>query len=97
MTSFMNRNGIIHLFSPPYHQASNGIEKRAVETFKKALGRTIGESCLEEIIKNFLLTYRITPHTSTGKAPCELLMGRKIRSKLDLPFSFRSDVEEDYK
>ena len=78
MASFTNRNGIIHLFSPPYHPSSNGIAERAVLT-KKAVGRIIGASCLEEIIKKCLSTYKITPHTSAGKAPCELLMGRKIR------------------
>jgi len=28
--------------------------------------------------------YRITPHTSTGVAPPELLMGRRLRSRFDL-------------
>ena len=94
MAVFMNKNGIIHLFSPPYHPASNGIAERAVQTFKKTIGRTVGEGCLVEIINRFLLTYRITPHTSTGKAPCELLMGRKIRSKLNLLFPYEPIVNE---
>ncbi|GAA53754.1 RNA-binding protein 1, partial [Clonorchis sinensis] len=28
--------------------------------------------------------YRITPHTTTGQAPCELLVGRRLRTRLDL-------------
>ena len=59
---------------------------KSVQTFKKAVGRTIGESSLDEIIILFLSTYIITPHTFTGNAPCELLMGRKLQSKLDLLF-----------
>ena len=35
-------------------------------------------------VSRFLFTYRITPHTSTGKSPAELLMNCKLRSNLDL-------------
>ena len=31
-----------------------------------------------------LFQYRITPHTTTGIAPAELLMRRKLRSRLDM-------------
>ena len=37
MSQYMNNNGIRHLFSPPYHSASNGIAEKAVNTFKKEL------------------------------------------------------------
>ena len=33
-------------------------------------------------VDNFLLQYRTTPHSTTGVAPSELLMGRKLRDKL---------------
>lgn len=33
----------------------------------------------------FLFQYRITPHTTTGASPVELLMGPRLRSHLDLP------------
>ena len=95
MSQYMKNNGIRHLFSPPYHPASNGIAERAVQTFKKAMGRTEGEGSIHEKIQRFLLNYRITPHTLTGKAPCELLMGRRIRSKLD--FLLPMDKEGEYK
>ena len=35
-------------------------------------------------LHNFLITYRITPHTTTGKPPSELLMKRHLRTNLDL-------------
>ena len=35
-------------------------------------------------LTNFLARYRITPHCTTGIAPCELLMKRHLRTKLDL-------------
>ncbi|GAA51774.1 hypothetical protein CLF_106779 [Clonorchis sinensis] len=39
---------------------------------------------LQTRLDKFLLQYRITPHTTTGQAPCELLMGRRLRTRLDL-------------
>ena len=33
---------------------------------------------------NFLLTYRTTPHSTTNTPPCELFLGRSLRTRLDL-------------
>jgi len=38
---------------------------------------------LETKISRFLLTYRTTPHTTTGTTPAELLMKRRLRTNLD--------------
>ena len=35
-------------------------------------------------LHSFLLRYRITPHTTTGRSPAELLNGRKLKTRLDL-------------
>ena len=35
-------------------------------------------------IARFLFQYRITPHTTTGLSPGEMLLGRNIRSRVDL-------------
>jgi len=40
-------------------------------------------------LQRFLFTYRVTPHATTGQAPCELLQGKKLRTLLDL---IRPDV-----
>ena len=48
------------------------------------------EGSLDDKMSRFLFKYRITPHTSTGISPAELLQGRKLRSRLDL---VRPDVE----
>ncbi|XP_072023179.1 uncharacterized protein [Amphiura filiformis] len=42
------------------------------------------KSSLETKIARFLMKYRVTPHTTTGQSPSELLMKRTIRSRLDL-------------
>ncbi len=36
-----------------------------------------------QLVTNFLFTYRITPHATTGVSPSELLQGRKLKSLLD--------------
>ena len=77
------RNGIRHVKTAPYHPASNGLAERAVQTFKQALKKSSG-SDLQTQLARFLFQYRITPHTTTGVAPAELLMGRRPRSHLDL-------------
>ena len=35
-------------------------------------------------LMNFLFQYRITPSSVTGKPPCELFLGRQLRSRLDM-------------
>ena len=80
---FTKLNGIKHTFSAPYHPSSNGLAERAVQTFKQSL-RQMQDGNLTDKIAKFLFKYRITPHTTTGVPPAELLMGRKLRSRLDL-------------
>ena len=79
---FMRRNGIKHLTTAPYHPSSNGLAERAVQTVKEGLKRMTGS--LEARLPRFLLKYRVTPQATTGIAPTELLMGRRIRTHLDL-------------
>ena len=83
--TFMSQNGIVHVTTAPYHPSSNGLAERAVQTFKQGLKRTPGSSIQEKLSK-FLFTYRITPQTTTGVPPAVLLMGRRLRSRLDRLF-----------
>lgn len=83
--NFTKVNGIRHTRSAPYHPATNGEAERFVQTFKhnmrcrQATSRNISTN-----IYKFLLAYRTTPHATTGLTPSTLLMGRRIRNKLDL-------------
>ena len=83
--TFMKANGIRHIRSAPYHPASNGLAERLVQSFKQAMkaGRS-GERPLSHRLANFLLTYRSTPHATTGKSPSQLFLKRDIRTRLDL-------------
>jgi len=82
-TRFVKQNGIRHVRSAPYHPASNGLVERAVQTFKEFMKKM---SCgsIEANVSRFLLQYCITPHSTTGVSPAEILMGRRPRSCLDL-------------
>ena len=81
----MKQNGIVHVTSAPYHPATNGLAEKGVQTRKQGLQKVQGAS-MQERLSKFLFKYRLMPHPTTGVAPCELLMGRKLRSCLDLVF-----------
>ena len=77
---FLKKNGITHLTSAPYH---NGLAERAVQIVKKGL-KKITEGTLEARLAKILMSYRLTPQSTTGISPAELLLGRRPRSRLDL-------------
>ena len=52
---------------------------------KRGLKNTAGATIQEKPSK-FLFTYRLTPHSTTRVSPAELLMGHRLRSRLDLLF-----------
>ncbi|KAL1429149.1 hypothetical protein MTO96_016593 [Rhipicephalus appendiculatus] len=96
---FLDACGIRRTYSPPYHPESNGAAERAVQTVKclrKQLMHDKGNNSrpLRERLDDFLLAYRTTPNTATGKCPAELFLQRTLRTKLSLlrP-SFRDDMQ----
>lgn len=55
----------------------------AVQTIKNGI-RKMEEGNLQLKLSRVLLNYRITPQSTTGKSPAELLMNRQLRSCLNL-------------
>ena len=82
-TAFTKANGIRCITSVPYHPASNGLTERAVQTFKAAM-KKLKQGLLEDRVMKFLFRYCITPQSTTGQSPSELLLGRHLCSHLDL-------------
>ena len=80
--------------SEPYHAASNDLGERAVQVFKERLKRMPTFGSLETRLSKFLFWYRLTPHSTTGVPPAELLLGRIPRSILDL---LKSDLTDKVK
>ena len=83
--AFVRSNGIRHITSAPYHPATNGLAERSVQTFKQAL-RSMHQSSkpVKEKLAKFLIAYRNTPHSTTAESPAQLLLGRPLRTRLDL-------------
>ena len=83
--NFMRANGIKHIRTAPYHPASNGEAERFVQTFKHSLKAAKNDGgTLHQKLTRFLLTYRSTPHSTTGVSPAELFLKRQLRTRLDL-------------
>ena len=84
-TNFLNKNGIKHLRSAPFHPATNGEAERFLQTFKTSMKRRRATPHnVETEISKFLMSYRTTEHRITGNTPSYLFYGRNIRNKLDL-------------
>ena len=79
-------NGIVHMTSAPFHPSSNGEAERLVGVFKRAMQRSVVKEGLEkdQAARAFLREYRSTPHSTTGRTPAELMLGRQFRTRLSL-------------
>lgn len=74
-----------HAVTPEYPQANSEIER-----FFKTILKTIRIAVVEgkdwkDELRHYLLTYRNTPHSTTGKSPAELMYGRNLRDNLPSP------------
>ncbi|XP_075529479.1 uncharacterized protein LOC142560935 isoform X2 [Dermacentor variabilis] len=68
---------------PAYHPASNGAAERVVQTIKDKLKKSQTGDFRTQIAR-ILFQYRTTLHDVTGRAPCELLLGRMVKTPLDV-------------
>ena len=68
---FLRQNGIQRIFVSPYHPSSNGLAERFEQTSKYAIESSADDpaSSIQRRIQNFLLSYRSTPHATTGSSP----------------------------
>lgn len=73
--AFAKNNGVKHIRSSPYHPTTNGLAERTVQSFKEFMNRTPQGSISERLAK-FLMWYQLTPHSTTGVPPAELLLER---------------------
>ena len=79
---FCKNSGVRHITTAVYKPSTNGLAEKMVQTLKKAL-RT-SKSAIQDTLDRFLFNYRLTPHSTTGVSPAELIFGRRLRSRLDL-------------
>ena len=83
----MKANGIKHVLTPPYHPASNGMAEVSVGIIKGHLKRmsvSSSTSLLQDAVTDILFQYRMTPNTSTGRTPFELMKKNDVQTPLSL-------------
>ena len=68
--SFLQKNDIKHITSAPYHPSTNGLVERAVQTFKQGMKKH-GDGSVDTKLARFLLSYQITPQSTTGESPAQ--------------------------
>ena len=81
--SFPKSNGVKHIHCSPYHPSSNGAVERFVQTFKKAMLAQSTKLSFQQWLMLFLLTYRITPYSTTNVAPYTLFLN-DVKTRFDL-------------
>ena len=100
---FLSGLSIKHCRTALYHPQSNG----AVERFNRVLKEgfrcaKVSGQPLESALRSILANYRSTPHSTTGVSPAQLMIGRPLRTPLDLlllnpsprKVSFREPLED---
>ena len=81
---FMQNSGLKHITTAVYKPSTNGLAEKMVQTFKRCLKKSSSTADIQLTIDKFVFNYRLTPHSTTGVSPAELMFGRRLRSRLDL-------------
>ena len=79
---FLTGNGISHRTIEPRHSQGNGMAERVVKEVKLVLQRDSGDGW-ELALSKWLLRQRTTQHSTTTVTPAELMLGRKLKTRLD--------------
>ena len=86
--------GFKHRKITPLWPKANSEVERFMRTVKKVVKAGIAQNLnWKQELRNFLLAYRATPHSTTKVAPATLLFGSPIRSKLPEVKSYPDDQE----
>ncbi|KAJ8336302.1 hypothetical protein SKAU_G00396450 [Synaphobranchus kaupii] len=78
--SFAEKWEFSHVTSSPHYAQSNGQAEKAVQTVKRMLNKS-GDPYIA------LLEYRNTPLEGVGLSPAQMLMGRRLKTKLPVSTS----------
>ncbi|XP_022808367.1 uncharacterized protein K02A2.6-like [Stylophora pistillata] len=80
---YLEDNGMEHGKTTLLWPQANGEAERQNKSLHKRMKIAQAEEKeWKNEVRKYLVTYRSTPHTTTGVSPAELLFGRKMRTKL---------------
>ena len=80
---YLKEMGVEHRHTTPLSPRANGEVERQNRPLLKAIRAAHAEGkCWREELNKFLLAYRSTPHSTTGKSPAELLFRRVLNTKM---------------
>lgn len=72
----------------PKHMEANSIAETFMSVLVKIIHVFITNKKDPQVeVRRLLMNYRNTPHSCTGKAPCKLIMGRLLRTKIVTPIN----------
>lgn len=95
---YMKARGIIHDRTTPYTPNQNGEVERQNRGIKKCLKIAKLEGTnWKRALKIHINAYNNRPHSTTGKAPSELMTGRILRGKIIDLRSIQEGVDDDWK
>lgn len=71
----VDKNGIVHKRSAPYHPSTNGQAERFAQTLKQAIRASRSDGGSPQLkLDRFLLAYRNARHVVTGESPATLFV-----------------------
>lgn len=85
--AYMDSNNIMHILTSPYRPQGNGAAENAVKTVKNCIKKACYEGVdINQALSKMLFHYRNCEHATTGVAPAVLMLGRRLRGRLDALF-----------
>lgn len=87
--TFLSKNGVRFVTSPPNHPATNGFAENSVKSLKNGLRKALLDPKnqglpLETLLYRYLFSYRNSVHSTTGMTPSSMVFKNKIKTRLDL-------------
>ena len=80
---FAQNMGFTHRLTTPESAQANGFAEIFVKTLVKLIHTAVANrKDPKRVVQSYLMAYRATPHTVTGRSPAELLFNRSIQTKL---------------